>query len=325
MAAATTYFKLGLFVLIGLVALVAAAFGLGIGLREETVPYHTYFDESVQGLEVGAPVKYRGVSIGSVSATEIAPDRRHVDVTLALEVEALRRLGLAERIEKVDVIRPHFALPHEVRAQLGSQGITGVKFVNIDFFDPKSNPIEPLPFKPDENTIPAAASLMKSVEDSLMHALDRLPDVLDGTRAALARIDGVLAQLQADKVPEAIQALLRNLDGAVTDLRTAVKDIDRARIPEKTAQAIENLDGALTQMRELLERVGGDGGLVASAQRATDSLGNVGRKVDGSAAELERTLRELGNAAQSVRELADEVERDPEMLLKGKSAPKKQR
>ncbi len=322
MPAAKTYFKLGIFVLLGVAGLVATALALGIrSLRADTIDYHTYFDESVQGLEVGAPVKYRGVSVGSVAAAEIAPDRRHVDVTLALEVGKVRHLGLAEPVPG----RPdaHIAVPPDLRAQLGSQGITGVKFVNLDFFDPKTNPVPELSFTPAENTIPAAASLMKSLEDSLVRTLDQLPGVLDGMQVALGRIDEVLAGFQEQGIPDALAKMLANLDGAVSDLRRTVGQIDRARLPDKTAKAIEDLDLAAAKMGRILDQIDGDAGLVASAKRATDSVGGVGRKVERSAAELDRTLRDLGDAARAVRDFADELERDPEMLLKGKSVPKR--
>jgi paraquat-inducible protein B len=316
MGAAKTYVKLGLFTVLGVVALVAAAFGLGIrSVRGETVRYHAYFDESVQGLETGAPVKYRGVSIGTVGAIDVAPDRRHVDVTLALKLEDLRRLGLVEPTRRV-------AVPPDVRAQLGSQGITGVKLVNIDFFDPKTHPVEPLPFETDPRTIPSTASFTRGLEESLGKALERLPDLLEATMASLARIDGLIDDVNEQQIPQAIVKTLRNLDGAVTDLRVVVKSVDRAKIPEKTAKAIDRMDAAMSRANAILERFDGDAGLVASTKRATDSVGDLGRSVSGSAEELERTLRDVGEAARAVRDLADAIERDPDMLVKGKAAPR---
>ena len=68
MANPTNHWKLGLFVVVGFCAAVATAVFFGAqSLRNETVRYKTYFDESVQGLEVGSFVKFRGVTIGTVS------------------------------------------------------------------------------------------------------------------------------------------------------------------------------------------------------------------------------------------------------------------
>lgn len=115
-----------------LAAAVVAALALGArSIGEESFRYHTYFDESVSGLDIGAPVKYRGVPVGAVAAIRIAPDRpprgRRVHAAGAPE---LSRLGLVGEDGKGD-----FTIPSEVRAQLGSQGITGVKLINLDFFD----------------------------------------------------------------------------------------------------------------------------------------------------------------------------------------------
>ena len=98
MAAPTNHTKLGLFVILGIAAVLVVAFGLGAqSMRKETVAYHTYFNESVQGLDVGSPVKFRGVTIGHVSAIEVAPDHRHVQVTEELDVNDIKRLGLTSR------------------------------------------------------------------------------------------------------------------------------------------------------------------------------------------------------------------------------------
>src|SRR5215213_2917631 len=183
MAAPTNHYKLGLFVILGIAATIMIAVGLGAqSMRKETVTYHTYFNESVQGLDVGSPVKFRGVTIGHVSAIEVAPDHRHVEVIEELDEKDIKRLGLAETnpvghgLKKKEL---RFSIPPDLRAQLGSQGITGVKFIAIDFFDPKSNPPLPLPFAAADNTIPAATSMMKNLEDTISKAAEKLPELVD--------------------------------------------------------------------------------------------------------------------------------------------------
>jgi len=65
--------------------------------------------------------------------------------------------------------------------------------------------------------------------------------------------------------------------------------------------------------------VGGDAGLVASTRRATDSIGDLGRRTVDSTGDLDRTLRDLDEAAAAIRALAESVDRDPDMLLKGRA------
>src|ERR1700733_12217219 len=96
MAAPTNHWKLGLFVVVGVVLSLTTTTFLGAeSLKKKVVSYKTYFDESVQGLEVGSPVKFRGVTVGTVSIISIAADRRHVEVTSDLAVNDLADLGLS--------------------------------------------------------------------------------------------------------------------------------------------------------------------------------------------------------------------------------------
>src|SRR5262249_57932091 len=78
----TNQWKLGLFIVVTVAMGIAALFWLAQGrFRRDTFSAVAYFNESVQGLEVGSPLKFRGVPTGVVSDITIAPDRRHVQVT----------------------------------------------------------------------------------------------------------------------------------------------------------------------------------------------------------------------------------------------------
>jgi hypothetical protein len=142
----TNYWKLGAFVLGGIALAFAALVWLGAGdWNRKTRTIVTYFDESVQGLEVGAALKFRGVPVGTVSAITIAPDLRHVKVTARVYEDVLQRLGLAG---KGPVLREMEENRAPLRIQVASAGITGVKFLLVDYFDPRRFPVETLPFDP---------------------------------------------------------------------------------------------------------------------------------------------------------------------------------
>jgi ABC-type transporter Mla subunit MlaD len=307
----TTYFKLGLLTLFAALASMAAVFALGFRARQTaTVRYHSYFDESVQGLNIGAPVTYRGVLIGYLADIEIAPDRKHVDVTLALRTRDAYRLGLDR------------ATP-DVRAQLGTQGITGIKFVGIDFFDPKTSPPPQLEFSPAINYIPAKTSLFKGLEDNVELIAQRMPSMIDDTTATLHRLASMLDDLRDQQIPGRIAKILDDVDRTVAELRGVVRHVDRAHLPDKTATALDRLTATLGDASAVLTKVGGDRGLVASAQRATDAIGDLGRNTVGSTATLEQTLRDLDEAAQAIRELVEAIDRDPDMLVKGRARTNK--
>jgi ABC-type transporter Mla subunit MlaD len=126
MSAPANRWKLGLFVLVGIAFLSSATLFFGArSLRKETVEYKSYLDESATGLDLGSPVKFRGVTIGNVSAIDIAPDRRHVAVTYQLGVTVLGSLGLAAGRGQHTTL----PAPPDLRVQLGSSGLTGVKYI----------------------------------------------------------------------------------------------------------------------------------------------------------------------------------------------------
>lgn len=325
MAAPTNHYKLGLFVILGIVTVIAIAVGLGAhSMRKETIAYQTYFNESVQGLELGSPVKFRGVTIGHVSAIEVAADHRHVQVTEELDVQDIKRLGLTEKAEGhvFGKKTTRFLVPPDLRAQLGSQGITGVKFIAIDFFDPKTNPPPPLPFEPTENYIPSATSMMKNLEDTISKAAERLPELVDAVVAITSRIDRMVAQLERDQVSEKTAATLTHADDVLTSLGVTVKRIERAGLAEKTAGTLDDLHVAVNKMNKVLDRIDGDTGLVATAQKATESFGAVGSSAGRTTREMETTMREIREAAEAIRVLAETLERDPDMLIKGRGTAK---
>lgn len=301
----TTHFKLGLLTLLTLAAVVVSALVLGLRGRPRDT-YHTYFDESVHGLEIGAQVKYRGVPIGTVDAFDIAPDHRHVRVDLAIDRERAKSLGLTE-------------LGSQVRAQLALIGITGLKIVELDAAEPDEPPQPALTFPPAEPYIPSRLSLLERVTDGLLASEDRLPLLVDRMIATLEKIEGVVDDVRAQGIPERVASVVDTAGGAVSDLRRLVRHLDRADVPEKLAAAIERLDRAAARLDGLLAEVDGEDGLVASARRASESFGDLGRSTLESTGDLEETLREVADAARAVRDFMEQLEREPDMLMKGRA------
>jgi len=312
--AVSTHFKLGLFTLAALVALVVTGLALGLStMQKESAELHVYFDESVDGLEVGAPVKYRGVDVGTVSAIRIAPDQRHVEVVVSIERTRAERLSLAPAKGA-----GRFAPPEALRAQLASQGITGVKFVNLDFFE-TAPPPEALAFETAELTIPAVPSFLKLLEDGALRTLDRLPTVIEPLGKSLAGIDAFVESLRKQALPERVAKVVDDVDHAVAMVKGILRQIDVAHLPAGLAVALDNVNRSLKTLRGLVDSVSGQDGLLDSAKRATDSVGDLGRDTNARTVELDRTLRDVSEMARAIRDLAEALERDPDMLLKGKA------
>jgi phospholipid/cholesterol/gamma-HCH transport system substrate-binding protein len=318
MSTPANHWKLGLFVVVSVLLGLGALVMLGAeALRKETITYVSFFDEAVSGLGVGSPVSFRGVTIGNVSSIDVAPDRRHVSVSYEMGVQELTRLGLAQKTGR----RVRISVPRDVRVQLASTGITGVKYVKLDFFDPTRHPAPKLPFDVPESYIPATPSTMKNIEDTLLSAIDRVPEVMNHATAVLAEFRALAISFNRAGIPEKASLTLDQAQHLVANLDQKVDTVDAAGMSRDAHEAIKKLNEALIKVDGVLARVEGDNGLLDSVQRASDSIGDVASNARGTGDDLDKTLRDLSEASRSVQQLVDALEVEPDMLIKGRTSP----
>jgi phospholipid/cholesterol/gamma-HCH transport system substrate-binding protein len=319
MPAPTNHWKLGLFVVVGVVlSLVTITFLGAESLKKQVVSYQSDFDESVQGLEVGSPVKFRGVTVGAVSGIGIAPDRRHVVVTSELAIADLSDLGLA--VGKGD--KSKIRVPPDLRMQVVSQGITGVKFLLIDFFDIKDNPPPDLPYPVPENYIPAAVSTMKNLEDAVVRAVNRIPEIAEGIVVVMDKVNHLLDEVEGGQLLEKGSSTLARANMVLAALQREIDQSHLGRLSSRAEAMLTLLNETITRSNVLLARLDGDKGLMASAQRASNAVGDVAVGARGLGPELEETLRDVQEFTAAIQRVADALERDPDMLLKGRAGSK---
>jgi paraquat-inducible protein B len=325
MAAPTNHWKLGVFVTAGFVLCLATVALLGArSLRKEVVRYVSYFDESVQGLEVGSPIKFRGVTIGTVGKIDIAPDQRHVEVTSELGVAEMRRLGLdVEKGIHIQGVNTKLEVATDLRVQLASMGLTGVKFLQLDFFLVADNPPPMLPFAVPENYIPAAASTMKNLEDSLVRTMNRMPEIAEQLSGVLTHVDNLLGDFEDKKLPDEIVATLSGANKAIAEAQKKLAQVDAAKLSKKAEKTLDSLDTSVNRVNKLLAQVDGDKGLLASMGRATNAVGDTALTADGLGTDLAETLKAVQEAAKSIHQLTEALEKDPDMLIKGHAPGKK--
>jgi ABC-type transporter Mla subunit MlaD len=274
MSTPATQLKLGLFAIAVVVGVTAVALGLGLHSRTPKVRYHTYFDESVSGLVVGASVDFRGVRIGNVGAIAIAPDHRHVDVTLEIA---------RPRLDEID-------LPSLV-ATLDTSGITGVKFVNLSPRKADTHVAE-LGFPPAARYIPSQPSLLTQLADQLEQVAHKANTLVDHSTAAVDKLDGLLSDARDERVVARLGAVIDHADAAVGDVRRLVRGVDRAQLPAQANTVLGHVDAAVARVRDLLGKIDGD--------------------------DLSQSFRDLGDAVRTFRDFVDDLEREPDILLKGR-------
>ena len=317
MSAPTNHWKLGLFVVVGVLIGLLSVLVLGARtLRKETVMYTSYFDEAVTGLEAGSPVSFRGVKVGYVSAIDVAPDHRHVEIRYDLYVAVLSRLKLARRAGK-DTKMP---VTFDLRVQINSTGLTGTKFLQIDFFDSANmRPAPDLPFPVPENYIPATPSTMKNLEEAVVRAVDQLPAITQAVNEMLNQLATLVNDFHGKNLPDKMVITLNNANQLLVGLRTKVDTLDLKRLSSETSATLGTVSATLTRMQQVLDRVDGEQGLIASLQRTADSTSDLTRGARNVGPELSETLRDVRETVVTLRQLLEALDRDPDMLLKGKA------
>src|SRR5213596_940303 len=191
MSAQANNFKLGLFVIGATVALVLLLLIVGSGrwFQSKTI-IETYFNESVQGLDIGSKVKYRGVSVGEVTRigftyNKYQQDKPPADRLRYVLVEATILGRLIGTKAGGEITRPetvHMEIEKGLRIRLAPQGITGTNYLEIDYVDPKANPELPVSWEPDNLYIPSAQSTVTQFVASASDIMTRLQHLdLEGT------------------------------------------------------------------------------------------------------------------------------------------------
>jgi phospholipid/cholesterol/gamma-HCH transport system substrate-binding protein len=308
MSTPTNHWKLGLFVVASTLCALAVVIYLGATrLAREHVDYVSYFDESVQGLDVGSVVKFRGVAVGRVAGIDVAPDHRHVAVTMAFSTQELADFRLAAGSGH----GTRLVVPPGLRAQLINQGLTGLKLVQLDFFDEQRFPVPILGFAVPERYIPATPSMLKNVENAVVSASDRMPEMLATVAKASEDTARILEQLETQRLPEQLAATLAHFDELVTSLHGAVGELDVRGLSARMNQTLAHANAVLA-------RLDGDKGLVASTARAVDGFGDLAAMSPDLGSDLVDTLKQIRSAASSIQRVADALERDPDMLIKGR-------
>lgn len=321
MASPRNHWKLGLFVVGGLALALGTVAVLGArSMQREVGLYVSYFDESVQGLEVGSPIKFRGVTVGTVKQIRVAADHRHVEVESALGVDELARLGLDVGPAPLPFGAPRkLQMAPDLRLQLASAGLTGVKFLQLDFFEVASTPPPALPFPVPENYIPTVPSMIKNLENSLSLVVSHLPEITRQTSVILGEIERLLREIAAFRIGERVSTTLDGIDALVGTTRHELRAANAAGLSKDARQTLAAIEVSARRLDALFARLERDDGLIGRAERASSALGDTLRDADGLGPQLFETLQSIDASARSLRRLTDALEVEPDMLVKGRS------
>jgi paraquat-inducible protein B len=290
MSEKANYFKLGLFVIFATGILLAGVILLGAReLFQEYIYLETYLDESVQGIEAGSPVKHRGVRIGSIDKIdfvhniydiiptdeEFFTEGRYVYIRMAIPPDVFENQNQEQVARNLQMM-----VDEGLRVQMTPQGITGVYYLELEYFDPAKSPAPSISWDPKHIYVPSAPSIFSKLADSVDQVFSRL-EKLD------------------------IEGLVLRVDTFLEVATSAVQDASVSHLSGEAAALLAELRQTNDSVRQWLEKPELD----SIPADASGTLSGARRIVENSEKRVENILAGLEEAATSVARISSEMEK----------------
>lgn len=340
MSAKANYFKIGLFIIVGILLAVTGIVVLKAGaLFEKRFLMETYFDESVQGLEVGAPIKHRGVKVGTVKKidfvrnlyrSELSPEDLYRFGRYVVVRVSVHNVFPGMTVEDMTTVLEG-QIDEGLRIRLATQGVTGVVHLEVDHLDAKEYPPLAITWKPEYFYVPSAPSTIKILGETL---------------------NNIAKDLEQANIHKATA----DLDDLLVSMKQLVEETHMGQLSRQATQTLTEFQGTVKEARELLDspeikKMVTDAALAAAAARRTvvamdataarlnkaseplpetvarleRTLRRVDRLMTAKNQDLEQTIDNLRQISENVRDLTNEAKRYPSRLAFGDPPPRRTR
>ncbi len=278
----------GTFIVICTFLLIISVFWIGFSkFFEKHKTYVTYFNESVKGLQKDAIVNYRGVPVGRVGKVDIAPNGRLVEVILYL--------------------KPDFPVDDSLVIRLREQGITGLRFLEIDTAPEDVEALTPkidfVPPYPVIKSYPSEITALKRAAEQLytkIISLD-LETLVKEWQLTAIQIRKYLSEADISQSINLLKTNLNNLKTITTNVANAVKNHGLENILEKTSNTIESINHTIssfdtTQLNKAIEEMNSLlNNLNLSLKNFDNNTTSISIRLDKALSEMEEMLRTMKN------------------------------
>ena len=343
MSQKANYFKLGLFVIGAIAAGIVVLLIIGSGRwLQKRITIETYFNESVQGLDIGSKLKYRGVAIGEVTRIGFSYNNYQLDRPMAeraryVMVEAqLQPKAIGGRVGAGDLTTPEAAgqeVERGLRVRLAPLGITGTSYLEVDYIDPPP-PMLVIDWTPSNIYIPSTRSTVTALVNAASEIMEHLRKLdLDTTLAnfnkllvtgnarieaidtrtiaqraerVLAKIETTLDNVDTKKLSNDAIALLAEARESNAELKKVLANPSFQKLPDEAAAAV-------ARVRALID----DPNLPRTVQNLSRTLGRLNRILGGGEADLATTIENLRQITDNLRDLTEDAKRYPANVLFG--------
>ncbi len=295
-------YKIGFFVLGGIIIGLVALFLVGLSqIFEPTLSIITCFDESVQGLETGSPVKLRGVPIGKVSSIKMNPRGDLISVELKFNIRVFNATN-----EQFDAYQ-HFKseVNRGLRCQLEFLGITGLKYIELDYQDPKlaKNTLpQPVDISYNQVYIPSYRSLVSGLKTSVVELIAGAQTAINNfNRIEFDRFNTITEEstLAIQEARKFITQRTDKIDNFLHSVETAANEIKNVAAQVKAYTDTQRVEPILADIQSFSSETKF---LVADIRQNLAAL-NLPQRAD----RLDTTMMSIDDAAVSFIQLQDDI------------------
>ena len=310
MSARANYFKIGIFVISAAVIAIIAIVALGVGtFFQKKIMMETYIDGSVQGLDVGSPVKFRGVKFGDVEEIIFVHQEYKLDPTSEEFIKygqyVLVKVGIEPGRDITEEERRQFVekmIERGLRVRLASQGITGVAYLEVDYLDPEKYPPLEITWEPKTYYIPSVPSTITQFAESMEKILEKVEQI--DFHGITGGIEETLKEMK-----ESIDDLnIKNISKLVESLLTEVRETNK-KIKPLITDASETMDSVSGELPEILVQL-------------KQTLRRFNNIVSGEEENIEVSTENLRLITGNLRELTESARRYPSQLIFGDPPPR---
>jgi paraquat-inducible protein B len=314
---------------VGAIALLLVAvliFGSG-KIFSQRIKLVLFFEESVSGLSVGAPVVFRGVTIGSVVGMELwnYPQEQKVLIPVYVEIDPARfkEKGEGAKFKPLELFDRQ--IKRGLRAQIKMQSlVTGQLMIYADYFPDKPvRLVKAEPRYPEIPTIPSGT-------EAIMKALEQIPlkEIALNATKALEGIERLINSPETREVTGTLNATLKDFQKAVGEIRTLAKNVDTQVGPlasdtkgtlGEARSLIQGADKEILPLAAALKKTLNEaGGVLGEARQTLKKASAFVSDESILSAEVLNTLDEMNRTMRSIQLLAEYLNQHPDALLRGK-------
>ncbi|SEA14649.1 paraquat-inducible protein B [Desulfuromusa kysingii] len=320
-------------------------FGPG-GFLSETRSYVIYFDSSVKGLNVGSPVRFRGVKIGQIREinVRVQPEEFKFYIPVVIEIEPSRfkaegtDQGLLDSIKTtVKGDDPMISLVDKgLRAQMQLDSlVTGQLYVNLDMLP--ATPLVLTGYPHEYPEIPAITSSLEELTktfsdiplqelaDKLIHSAEGFEKLINSPslHSALSKFDDTTTQLNQLllNLNEQLFPIVTSLQETLTQSQTTITNVDMKinQTLQHAQTTIAHIDAKIDPLSEQFSAaVLAVNEASVKTEEAMQQIKGLTKNDSQILQQLGTTLEEVNRTARSLRYMATELDRDPQILLRGR-------